>query len=94
MDFFDAHTYPYLALFGWVFFPRITFWFFSAISGGFGFWLGVFFVPHIMVAYWATYYYWDTNPALCILAWYFAFIGSSQETKMARKRIKITKVKK
>lgn len=88
MDFFDAHMSPYWALFGWIFFPRITFWFFSVMTGGFGFWLGVLFAPYIMVAYWATQYYWDTNPWLCVFAWLLAFNGSSHETKAVRKRFK------
>ena len=85
MDFFVTHVHPYWALFGWLCFPRITFWFFSAMTGGFGFWLGVFFVPHIMAAYWATHYYWDTNPVLCVFAWLAAFGGSSSENKVVIK---------
>lgn len=68
-----------LHLLGWLFFPRIMFWFFSAMSGGFFFWLGVFLAPRIMVAYWATEYYWSTNPFLCIFAWFVAFTGESLE---------------
>jgi len=86
MDFFAAHTYPYWALFGWAFFPRITFWLFSAMTGGLGFWIGVLFTPHIMVAYWATHYYWDTNPILCLLAWLNAFGGSRLEVMAAKKK--------
>ena len=88
MDFFDAHLHPIWYLIGWILFPRIMFWFVSAITGGFGFWLGVFFCPYIMAAYWATHYYWDTNPVLCILVWIYALIGSSGETKTVSTKIK------
>jgi hypothetical protein len=88
MDFFATHPHYLWAIFGFAFFPRITLWFFATITGGFGFWLGVFFVPHIMIAYWATYYYFDTNPILCILAWMVALGGSSTEKKAIQKRIK------
>ena len=86
MDFFAAHTYPYWALFGWAFFPRITFLFFSAITGGLGFWLGVLFIPRLMIAFWATTYYWHTNPVLCILAWFCALSGTKAEVKVANKK--------
>ena len=66
-------------LLGWVFFPRIMFIFFSVMTGGLGFWLGVLFVPRIMVAFWATTYYWHTNPLLCIMAWIFALSGETKE---------------
>lgn len=85
MDFFEVHANPYWYLAGWLFFPRIMFWFVSAITGGFLFWLGVFFCPYIMAAYWATYYYWDTNPGLCLFAWFFAFSGSGTEKKIVIK---------
>lgn len=39
VSYWDYH--PWFALLGWVFFPRIMFWFFSVISGGFFFWVGV-----------------------------------------------------
>lgn len=72
-------------LLGWVFFPRLMFWFFSVMTGGFMFWVGVFFVPRIMIAFWATTYYWDTNPVLCLVAWLCAFTGESAEKKAVKK---------
>lgn len=83
MDYFANHGW--LMLFMWACFPRISFWFLGAMTGGIGFWLGVFFVPHVMVAYWATHYYWDTNPVLCIIAWMCALGGSSSESKIIKK---------
>lgn len=70
-----------LQLLGWVFFPRIMFIFFSAMTGGLFFWVGVLFIPRFMVAFWATTYYWDTNPILCILAWLIAIPSESAEKK-------------
>jgi len=32
----------------------------------------------------ATYYYWDTNPVLCIVAWFVAFGGTGAEGKTAQ----------
>jgi hypothetical protein len=76
-DFFTHHSI--WQLLGWVFFPRIMFWFFSVITGGFWFWVGVFFVPRIMVAFWATTYYWNTNPIICVIAWVVALSGEGTE---------------
>jgi hypothetical protein len=81
VNFWTNHTI--WQLLGWLFFPRIMFWFFSAMTGGFFFWLGVFFVPRIMVAFWATVYYWDTNPILCIFAWIYALTGEMTEKTVA-----------
>jgi hypothetical protein len=83
VSFFDNHGIFYLI--GWALFPRIMFWFFSAMTGGFFFWLGVFLVPRIMVAYWATYYYFDTNPILCLVAWFIALSGESAEKTSIKK---------
>lgn len=80
-DFWTNHGM--LQLLGWLFFPRIMFWFFSVITGGFWFWVGVLFVPRIMVAFWATTYYWHTNPFLCVLAWIYALTGEGTEKKVA-----------
>lgn len=79
-DFFFNHTLWQLA--GWLCFPRMMFWFFSVITGGFWFWLGVFLVPRIMVAFWATVYYWDSNPVLCLIAWVSALFGEILEKKV------------
>ena len=81
--FFENHSI--WQLIAWMVFPRLMFWFFSVITGGFFFWLGVFFVPRIMVAFWATSYYWHTNPILCIVAWIIALTGESAEKKSATK---------
>jgi len=76
-DFFQHHTV--LILVGWLLFPRIMFWFISAITGGFLFWVGVFCCPYLMAAWWATIYYWQTNPDICIGAWIMVLLGSYME---------------
>lgn len=77
---FEYHTV--LQLLGWVLFPLIMFWFFSAIHGGFFFWTGVIFFPRIVAAFFATYYYWSTNPFICIIAWMVALSGETAEKTM------------
>ena len=77
MDYWDKHGWIMLLM--WTCFPRISFWFLSAMTGGFWFWVGVFFVPRIMVAFWATTFYWHTNPVLCFIAWVIALGGESAE---------------
>lgn len=73
-------------LLGWFFFPRLMFWFFSVITGGFWFWVGVLCIPRIMVAVWATTYYWDTNMFLCIGAWIYALTGEGTEKTITLSR--------
>lgn len=79
MDFFSNHGVPWLQLLCWALFPRLSFWFMSSITGGFWFWLGVLFVPRIMCAFWATTFYWHTNPGVCVCAWLVAAIGERTE---------------
>ncbi len=78
-DFFAAHAeWGWLILVGLVVFPRITLLF---VGGPFGVlsWLGWIFCPHLLVAILATSVYWDTNPVLCVIAWFFAFAGTGGE---------------
>jgi hypothetical protein len=77
INYFENHTILHLV--GWLFFPRMMFWFVSSLTGGFLFWTGVVLFPRIMVAYWSTELYWSTNPVLCIVAWFVAFTGESLE---------------
>lgn len=80
-DFWDFHGW--FQLLGWIMFPRLMFWFFSVITGGFWFWVGVFFTPHIMAAFWFTTYYWHTNPILCVFAWIYALTREKTEKSTA-----------
>jgi len=78
LDYWQAHAYPLLLLFGLAVFPRITLLF---VGGPFALlhWLGWVFAPHLLVAILATTRYWDTNPVLCVIAWFIAFAGTGGE---------------
>ncbi len=84
LDFFLAHASPWLLLAGLAVFPRLTLLF---VGGPFAVlhWLGWVFAPHLLVAILATSRYWDTNPALCVVAWFIAFAGTGGETTAARR---------
>lgn len=94
INYWDNHNYAILQLLMWMAFPRISFWFMSTITGGVWFWVGVFFVPRIMVAFWATAMYWNTNPVLCGLAWLIAVAGTRGETKTVVDKTSNLRIKK
>jgi hypothetical protein len=81
MDFWVEHGLIFLL--GLAFFPRITVFFFSAVTGGFLFWTGFLFFPRIYIAIIAILNYWDTNPVLCVIALLMAISGESAEKKAA-----------
>ena len=85
MNFWDYHGI--LFLLGVTFFPRITTLFFTAVT--FGFWaiLGWIFAPHLLVAIYATTYYWDSNPILCVIAWCVAIGGTGGEAKVVHNKV-------
>lgn len=74
-----------LQMIGWYLFPRLMFWFFSAITGGLFFWIGVLIVPRYMAAYWGTVYYWDTNPILCTFVWIHSILYDINEYEKRKK---------
>jgi len=80
MDFWDYHGLWFL--FGILFFPRITMVYFTSVT--FEIWaaLGCIFLPGILVAVYATVYYWHINPLLCAIAWVVAAIRSDWEIKI------------
>jgi hypothetical protein len=84
-DFFSTHSLPWLILIGLAAFPRLTLLF---VGGPFGLlhWLGWAIAPHFLVAILATTRYWDTNPILCIIAWFFAFAGTGGEGRVVHVR--------
>ena len=65
-------------------FPRFSL-LFANVSGNILFWIGWLFLPRIMIAFFATIFYWETNPILVILSWIFAFGGESAEKKYGLK---------
>lgn len=79
MDFWDVHGL--LFLIAATFIPRLTMLFAVGVPFGLLHWLGWLFAPHLTVAVLATMYYWDTNPILCIIAWFVAFGGTAGEGK-------------
>lgn len=80
MDFWEVHGIFFL--FFITFFPRLTMLFAVAVPFGPLAWLGWIFAPHLTVAVLATQYYWNTNPILCVIAWFVAFAGTGGEAKV------------
>jgi len=78
MDFFDDHGV--LALILLAVFPRLTLLFGSFVFGGWLWWIGWIFAPHLLVAI-LSIPYWDSNPVLCVTAWVIALCGSSSEAR-------------
>jgi len=66
------------------FFPRLTMLFagicFAPYTGVL-FWLGWVFTPRLTVAILATFFYFATNPVLCVLVWMWALCGEAGEKK-------------
>lgn len=81
MNFWDYHGIIFLL--GIACFPRITLLVATSVTFGVWAWLGFFFAPHILVAIYATTFYWDSNPILCIIAWFMALGGTSTEGGVA-----------
>ncbi len=82
MDFWEVHGIFFIIFM--FFFPRLTLFFSSVVSGGILWWLGFLFMPRLLVAILATKYYWDTNEILVILAWFWAFGLESGEKVMVK----------
>ncbi len=80
MDFWLVHGIFFLIFI--TFFPRLTMLFAITVHFGLLGWLGWLFAPHLTVAILATEYYWQTNPILCIIAWFIALAGTGGEYKM------------
>lgn len=80
MDFWQEHGILFLIFI--TIFPRLTMLF--AVSTPFGLlaWIGWLFAPHLTVAILATEFYWQTNPILCVIAWFVALAGTGGEAKM------------
>lgn len=68
------------------FFPRLTLIFSSVPFGGLLWWLGWIFAPRLLVAIFATTYYWHTNTILVILSWIWA-LGLESGEKHAVRRV-------
>jgi len=82
MDYWQVHGILFLIFI--TFFPRLTMLFAVTIPFGWLAWLGWLFAPHLTVAILATQFYWQTNPILCIIAWFVALAGTGGEYKFVR----------
>lgn len=80
MNFWAAHGHfvGLILLIGLALFPRITTFFMVPHFGCLA-WIGWVFAPHLLVAIFATYMYWHSNPVLCVFAWIFALAGTGGE---------------
>lgn len=72
MDFWQIHGIWFILFLA--LFPRFTMLVTGVFSAFFGFWffLGWLILPRLTVAILASIYYFDTNPVLCIMAWFWA----------------------
>ena len=80
MDFWQGHGLIFLVCI--TCFPRVTMLVATTVPFGFIAWLAWLFVPHLLVAFLATTYYWGTNPILCVIAWFIGFAGTFGESKV------------
>ena len=80
MDFWQVHGIFFLIFI--TLFPRLTMLFAVTVPFGFLAWFGWLFFPHLTVAILATQYYWQTNPILCVIAWFVALAGTGGEAKV------------
>lgn len=81
MDLFAHHEV--ITIICLAFFPRLTLLLASFATGGFLWWLGWLFAPHLLVAILSLPYY-STHPVLVIIAWVFALGGSKVELKLPK----------
>jgi len=80
INFWEVHGILFvLAMF---FFPRLTLFFSSVVSGGLLWWMGFFFAPRLLVAILATSAYWNTNMILVVFTWIWAVGGEGAEKKV------------
>lgn len=90
MNFWDVHGVLFIVCL--FFFPRLTLlvatllsW---ILSGGILWWLGWLLTPRLLVAILATNAYWETNPVLVVLSWFWAFGLESTEKRVVVKRFR------
>ena len=84
----------FLLLIGLTLFPRLSM-LMCNISGGLFFWITWLLFPRIVIAFYASILYFDTNPFLVVLSWIIALSGESKEKsygyKMKNKKTKSVK---
>lgn len=82
MNFWDNHGLLFIIFM--CIFPRLTL-LLATVWGGLLWWLGLIFMPRLMVAILATTYYWNTNKILVISTWFWALGGEGTEKKVVYK---------
>lgn len=83
INFWDIHGVWFIIFM--MLFPRLTMLFTGICFAPFAgvlFWFGWVLAPRITVAILATWFYFHTNPVLCILAWIWALAGEASEKKI------------
>ena len=85
VNFWDVHGILFVICM--FFFPRLAL-LFTTVWGGFLWWIGLLFIPRLMVATLATLTYWNTNPVIVIFAWTWALSGEIVEKTIVGKKKK------
>ncbi|CAM3269140.1 ComEC/Rec2-related protein domain-containing protein [Sphingomonas antarctica] len=83
MNIWEYHSIFFLV--GLALFPRITLLFFASTPFGWLAWIGWVIAPHLLVAV-LSLPFWDSNPVLVIIAWFFALAGTGGEGRLAASR--------
>ena len=86
MNYWQVHGV--LFLIAATFVPRLAMLFAVSVPFGWLAWLGWLFAPHLTVAILATTFYWQTNPVLCVIAWFVALGGTAGEGKVASRTVR------
>jgi hypothetical protein len=86
MNYWQVHGV--LFLIAATFVPRLAMLFAVSVPFGWLAWLGWLFAPHLTVAILATTFYWQTNPVLCVIAWFIALGGTAGEGKVASRTVR------
>ena len=86
--------YGFLLLLGLTFFPRLSL-LVCNITGGVLFWISWLLLPRLVIAFFASIYYFDTNFILVFLSWVIALSGETTEKsygyKMKNKKTNLVK---
>jgi hypothetical protein len=86
MNYWQVHGV--LFLIAATFVPRLAMLFAVSVPFGWLAWCGWLFAPHLTIAILATTFYWQTNPVLCVIAWFVALGGTAGEGKMASRTVR------
>jgi len=86
IDFWEVHSIVFVICM--LMFPRVTMLIssicFAPWFGGLA-WLGWVFAPRLTVAIFASIFYFNTNPVLCVFTWLWAVTGEGTEKAVCSK---------